>query len=175
MEELIGKAKNHDKRAFSELIMAIEKDLYFIAKTRLKNDDDIGDAIQETIYKAYKNIKKLRDNSIFKTWIIKILINECNNIYKKKSKYSISYEEKQMDKYIATRDNSDNMEFEILIRDLDYDEKLILTLYYCSKYTVKEISKITKINENTIKSKMLRARNKIRKQLEEEGEKYGRH
>ena len=49
-----------------------------------------------------------------------------------------------MDKYLATNDNSDNMEFEILIRDLDYDEKLILTLYYCSKYTVKEISKIAK-------------------------------
>lgn len=170
MEELVEKAKNHDKRAFSELIMAIEKDLYFIAKTRLKNDDDIGDAIQETIYKSFKNIKKLRDKSIFKTWIIKILINECNNIYKKKSKYSISYEENEMDKYLATNDNSDNMEFEILIRDLDYDEKLILTLYYCSKYTVKEISKIAKLNENTIKSKMVRARNKIRKQLEKEGE-----
>ncbi len=170
MEELVEKAKNNDKKAFSELIMAIEKELYIIARTRLKNDDDIGDAIQETIYKSYKNIKKLRDNSIFKTWIIKILINECNNIYKKKRKYSISYEENEMDKFLAINDSSDDMEFEILIRDLDYDEKLILTLYYCSKYTVKEISKIAKIKENTIKSKMARARNKIRKQLEEEGE-----
>ena len=89
MEELVEKAKNDDKRAFSELIMATEKELYLIAKSKLKSDDDIGDAIQETIYKSYKNIKKLRDNSVFKTWIIKILINECNNIYKKKSKYSI--------------------------------------------------------------------------------------
>ena len=54
MEELIEKAKNDDKRAFSELIIAIEKELYLIAKTRLSNDDDIGDAIQETIYKSYK-------------------------------------------------------------------------------------------------------------------------
>ena len=95
MEELIEKAKNNDKRAFSELIVAIEKELYLIAKTKLKNDDDIGDAIQETIYKSYKNLRKLRDNSLFKTWIIKILINECNNIYKKKRKYAISYEDKE--------------------------------------------------------------------------------
>lgn len=175
MEELVEKAKNNDKKAFSELIMAIEKELYIIAKTRLKNDDDIGDAIQETIYKSYKNIKKLRDNSIFKTWIIKILINECNNIYKKKRKYSISYEENEMDKFLAINDSSDDMEFEILIRDLDYDEKLILTLYYCSKYTVKEISKIAKIKENTVKSKMSRARNKIRKKIDEEEKKDERH
>ena len=61
MEELVEKAKNDDKRAFSELIMATEKELYLIAKSKLKSDDDIGDAIQETIYKSYKNIKKLRD------------------------------------------------------------------------------------------------------------------
>lgn len=170
MEELVEKAKNNDKRAFSELIIAIEKELYLIAKTKLKNDDDIGDAIQETIYKSYKNIKKLRDNSIFKTWIIKILMNECNNIIKKKSKYSISYEEKEMEKYLVANDKSDNIEFEDLIKDLDNEEKIILTLYYCSKYTIKEISKISKINENTIKSKMARAKNKIRKQFEREGE-----
>ena len=52
MEELIEKVKNNDKRAFSELIKAIEKELYLIAKTKLKNDDFIGDAIQETIYKS---------------------------------------------------------------------------------------------------------------------------
>ena len=150
--------------------MATEKELYLIAKSKLKSDDDIGDAIQETIYKSYKNIKKLRDNSVFKTWIIKILINECNNIYKKKSKYSISYEDKEMEKYLVSNDESDNIEFEVLIKDLDSEEKLILTLYYCSKYTIKEISKIVKIKENTIKSKMARAKNKIRKQLEKEEE-----
>lgn len=167
MEELIEKAKNSDKRAFAELIIAIEKELYLIAKTKLKNDYDIGDAIQETIYKSYKNIRKLRDNSLFKTWIIRILINECNNIYRKKSKYAISYEDKEMENYIATNDESGNIEFEILIKNLSSEEKLLLTLYYCSKYTIKEISKITKIKENTIKGKLARARNKIKNQLEE--------
>ena len=167
MEELIDKAKNNDKRAFSELVITIEKELYLIAKTKLKSDDDIGDAIQETIYKSYKYIKKLKDNSLFKTWIIKILINECNNIYKKKRKYSISYEDKEMENYIASNDETGNMEFEILIKDLSSEEKLLLTLYYCSKYTIKEISMITKIKENTIKGKLARARNKIRNQIEE--------
>lgn len=170
MEELVKKAKKNDKEAFSELIVAVEKELYLIAKTKLNNDDDIGDAIQETIYKSYKNIKKLKDDSLFKTWLVKILINECNNIYRKKGKYTISYEEKEMENYISANEDSDDLEFEVLIKNLDTEEKLILTLYYCSKYTVKEISEIMKIKENTVKSKMVRAREKIKQQLEKDGE-----
>ena len=72
-----------------------------------------------------------------------------------------------MENYIASNDETGNMEFEILIRNLSSEEKLLLTLYYCSKYTIQEISSITKIKENTIKGKLARARNKIRNQLEE--------
>ena len=75
-----------------------------------------------------------------------------------------------MEKYLISNDESDNIEFEVLIKDLDSEEKLILTLYYCSKYTIKEISKIVKIKESTIKSKMARAKNKIRKQFGKEEE-----
>ena len=52
------------------------------------------------------------------------------------------------------------------------DEQLILTLYYCSKYTTKEISKILNKRESTIKSKLIRSRNKIKKKFEKEGKKY---
>lgn len=175
MEELVERAKNKDKDAFSELIMNVKKELYLVAKLKLKNEDDISDAIQETLLKSYKNIRKLKNNNMFKTWIIKILINECKIIYKRKSKHIVSYEESEMENYIATNTENENMEFDILIRNLNDEEKLILTLYYCSKYTVKEISEIVKTNENTIKSKMARARNKIRKQMEEDGENNERY
>ena len=135
MEELVERAKNKDKTAFSELIIKVKKELYLIAKTKLNNEEDIADAIQETLFISYKNLKKLRKNEIFKTWIIRILINECNKIYKKKSKHIISYEEKSLENYV-----------------------------------IKEISEILKINENTLKSKMARARNKIRRRLEENEE-----
>ena len=175
MEELVEKAKNKDKNAFSELIINVKKELYLVAKLKLKNEDDISDAIQETLLKSYKNIRKLRKDNMFRTWIIKILINECNNIYKRKRNNIVSYEEKEMENYIATDTENDNMEFDVLIRNLNYEEKMILTLYHCSKYTVKEISEILKTNENTIKSKMVRARNKIRKQIEGDGENNERY
>lgn len=166
MEELVKKAKNNDEEAFDKLITLIEKEMYLIAKTRLKNDDDIADALQETILKCFQNIYKLRDAKLLKTWTIKILINECNKIYRKKEKYKISLEDNEIEKYIKLEENYNNIGFDILIRKLEDDEKLILTLYYCSGYTTKEIGKILHKSENTIKSKMLRSKKKLKKQYE---------
>lgn len=167
MEEFVEKAKNKNEEAFDKLILLIEKELYLIAKSRLKNEDDISDAIQDAILSCYKNLHKLRKNEFFKTWIIKILINKCNNIYRKKKKHEISFEDNEIENYIKVEDET-NIGFEMLIKDLTAEEKLILTLFYYSKYTTKEISKMLKKNENTVKSKIIRARNKLRNQFEGE-------
>lgn len=50
---------------------------------RTSNDEDVQDIIQETMIDAYKYIKKLKKPSKFKSWITKILINNCNKYYKK--------------------------------------------------------------------------------------------
>lgn len=174
MEELVEKAKKNDEMAFDELINLIKKELYLIAKSKLKNDDDIADAIQETILKCFQNIHKLRNIKYFKTWVIKILINECNKIYRKKEKYKISLENNEMENYLKSDEKYDeNIDFYILISKLELDEQLILTLYYYVGYTTKEISKILKKNENTIRSKINRAKYKLKNQLK--GESYERY
>lgn len=166
-EKLIIKSKNGDVEAFTELILQIRNDLYKIAKTRLVNDADIDDAIQETMIEAYKSIKKLKNNEFFKTWIIKILVNKCNYIYKKKKKYIISYEENEMEKYISSEEiSSDNIDFYLLIKNLKYEERIIIILFYMENYTTKEISKILKMNENTIKTRIARAKSKLKDILE---------
>lgn len=104
MEELVERAKNKDEEAFDKIVLLIEKEMYLIAKTRLKDDDDIADAMQETILKCFKNIHKLKDSSLFKTWAIRILINECNTIYKKKKRSYISLDANE----IEIKDENDN-------------------------------------------------------------------
>ena len=84
VEELVEKAKNGDCEAFNKLILNIQKEIYCITKSKIDNENDIEDIIQETMLKAFLHIKKLKDNSLFKTWIIRILINDCNNFYKRK-------------------------------------------------------------------------------------------
>ena len=70
MEELIQRAQHNDKEAFTQIILELDNELYKIAKTRITNEADIQDAIQETMIETYKSIKKLKDPKKFKRWIL---------------------------------------------------------------------------------------------------------
>lgn len=173
LDELVIKSKNGDKDAFIQLVLDIKSDLYKIAKTRLSNEEDIKDALQETMITAYKYIKNIKDTSKFKHWIIKILINNCNKIYKKKEHFKYIYEDinftesEECKKLSLLNNNTDilinSINFYEMINCLDNDEKTIMVLYYGEQYPTKEISKLLHIKENTIKSKIYRAKEKIKK------------
>lgn len=163
MDELVKEAKLGNKEAFTQIIIEMENELYKIARLRLKNEDDIDDAIQETMIKAFKSIKKLKNEEYFKTWIIKILINNCNNIYRKKKEILIEDYSKELKSETNKLEHVEKkLDFYSIIKILDYEEKIILVLYYMENFTTKEISKIIKLNSNTVKSKLLRAKNKLK-------------
>ncbi len=170
MDELIKKAQKGDKNAFTDIILQIRNDLYKIAKTRISSDDDIEDLIQDTMIETYKHIKKLREPERFKMWVIKILVNKCNKLYKKKYRNDISIDEYNMENYIilnSQKDIEDDLNFYYLIKKLKYEERIVLVLHYMEQYSVKDISKILKINENTVKTHLFRARERIKKDLNE--------
>ena len=60
-------------------------------------------------------------------------------------------------------ETENNLDFNLLISKLDEEERMVIILYYSEKYKIKEISKILKMNENTVKIKLHRARKKIEK------------
>ena len=167
--ELITYAQKGNMEAFSSLIMNFEQDLYRIASIRLKSADDIDDAIQMTIEKALKNIKKLKEPQYIKTWIIRILINNCNDICKRKKK-NIEYNEtiesnvKNYNEEIEAK-----LDFYILIKSLNDKEKIAMTLYYSENLTTKKISKILKEPESTIRNRISRAVKKLRDRYEGRG------
>ena len=168
MKELLLKAQNGDKEAFTKVILSIKNDLYKIAKMKTNNEDDIQDIIQDTMIDTYKYLKKLKETEKFKQWVIKILINNCNKYYKKRAKYNEIYDSYDIEyyndntKYLNNDSMEDTLNFYEMIRPLKYQERIIIFLYYGEKYTTKEISKILNINENTIKTKLTRAKNEIR-------------
>lgn len=137
---------------------------------KLSCDDDINEAVQETIIQAFKYIKRLRKPESFKSWIIKILVNNCNKIYKKmKKKNSMEYAIEYNSQYnntqpIYSEENSiNNLDFFILIKNLKYKERICLTLYYLENLPIKEISKILKEPESTIRNRISRAIMKLKK------------
>ena len=131
MEELILSAQNGNEEAFTKLILSINDDLYKIAKTRISNEDNIADAVQETMIETYKSIKKLNSPNKFKKWGITILINKCNRIYRRKYKNDVSIDEYNLD-YIKTNniiDIENDLNFFDIIKNLNYNERIIIVLY----------------------------------------------
>lgn len=168
-KKIIKKAQKGDKSAFTALINSINQDLYKLAKTKLTQECDIYDAIQETIIASYQSLYKLSNYSKFKPWIYKILLNKCNDIYREKYKFNtISYDSNECEKYISTNlEFESNIEFDNLLSSLEDEEKTIIVLYYLEDFKSKEIANILKINENTVRSKILRAKRKIQKKFKE--------
>lgn len=175
MDKLIRKAIKGDKKAFIEIIQPLERKLYIIAKSKLKNEEDAKDAIQETLYYGYRNITQLRETEKFESWITSILINNCNKFYKQyDNNYHIPYEESQINK---TDDNQytkvdDKIDFFIFLDLLDDIEKEIFIMFYIQEYTINTISEKIDMNENTIKTKLRRSRQKIQDYVER-WERYG--
>lgn len=178
MDELVKKARQGDKDAFTELILLLKDDLYKIAKTRIKNDEDIYDVIQETMIIAFSSIKKLKKLQSFKPWIIKILINTSNSTYKKASKNKIISLEKVEAYSSLSCPEYDKVEtildFNFILKNFKYEDRIIIILYYMEKFTDKEIGEILKLKENTVKTKRTRIKEKIKDILKEGGQElYG--
>ena len=149
------------------LFLSIQKDLYCIAKMKIKNENDIEDIIQETMINAYTNLKKLKSNNYFKTWIIRILINNCNKFYKRKKLKSLD-DKDGIDRIPAKEIDLSTIEFENFIAFLTEEERTILVLYYSLSYTTKEIAQILQKREGTICSKISRAKTKIKEKYKGE-------
>lgn len=160
-------ARQGDKEAFVYLINAVQQSLFVIARSIVKNDEDCADAMQETIAKAFSNVHTLKKPAYFKTWIIRILINECNRIIKKKKRvYPVPYDMRKS----SYKGNYEQIEMFEVIDKLDEQLQTIVTLFYLEDLSVKEISKVLEVSEGTVKSRLFRARQQLSELVLGEGE-----
>lgn len=156
----VQNAKNGNKEALSRIILKNIDGLYRIAYAITKNEDDSKDAIGSTTLKVCEKIHTLKNPFFFKTWLTRILINECNSLTKKKNRVDSINEIEQLGDYqldlvsLAVKDT---------IEKLDKKSKEIIILYYYDDFSVKEISGILNIAEGTVKSRLARAREEFKK------------
>ena len=166
---------SNDKSTFTALIQNIEVELYNVAKNKVSNVHDIDDIIQETIIKIYKNYDSLKNIQSFKPWAIKILLNECNKLYKTKYKEALLLNKIVNKNTIQEEDSSitnfeNDLCFKELLKHLSTVEQNIFILHYQCNYSTKEISEILCLNENTIKSKLKRSKTKIKEKYMKGGD-----
>lgn len=162
---LVKRSKAGNNEAFVQLMMKKEKLLYNMARKFLKNEEDIADCLQETMMDAFKNIKSLKKDKYFDTWLCRILINNSNKIINKNNRIidykAILHEEKNT--------SIDSLELRNLLLSLGSKYSVPLVLYYYNGYSIKEISEILDLPINTIKTRLARAKSRLKiQQFKEE-------
>lgn len=158
MNLLIRKARKHDKAAFQQLMEQEGKSMYKIALAILKNDDDAADAMQETALACWEKIDTLRKDRYFKTWLTRILINNCNAIHRQRAKMAA---EGAVAEPWAQDPAYANVEWEYFLECLDEKYRTIIILYYVEGFKTREIAEILQVNENTVRGRMATARKKL--------------
>ena len=158
---LVKRAQREDVGAFVELMEKYKTALYKVAKSYLGREDDIADVMQDTVLAAYEHIKELKNASYFKTWLTRILINQCKDFLRQQKKYVVS------DKIAETSYEmpENNREFYELIKELPEDYRMIFLLYYGEGFKTNEIAQILDVNENTVKSRLRRGRDRLKQVL----------
>lgn len=153
------------KEELGTLILNSERQLYSTAKTILINDQDCADAIQETIVNAFSKIGTLRNDKYAKTWLIRILINECYTLLRKSSKL-VSLEGMSEMTEIETDQRTDYSDLYRAVNSL----KEAVILYYIEDFNIKEIAQILEITEGAVQKRLARARGKLKRNLQESEE-----
>lgn len=162
MELLVKKAKRGDAEAFIELIEKNKQSMYKAARGFLQEDEDVADAMSETVLTCYEKIRSLRQDAYFKTWMIRILINHCKDILRKQKRnipvWPIPEPEGQ-------ETGEGDQQFRELIEPLREQDRSIFTLYYVYGMKVKEIAEFMEMKENTVATRLRRGRETLRDEM----------
>lgn len=157
-----------DKDEFLKLTLDSEPTLFHVSLSILHNEQDCADAVQEAILKAYENRHKLKEIKYFKTWIVRIVINECYSILRKKKRFQPYDDAVQKDNtYLSNYIKEEYIDLYQAINRLGEKDKICVILYYLEDYSVAETADVLKIPIGTVKSRLNHARKELKGLLDE--------
>ncbi len=179
--ELVAASQNGDDQAFAELFLRHRLNCVKVATSILKNPDDAEEEVQNSFWKAYRNIEGFQGEAMFSTWLNRIVINQClMRLRSEKRKRAISIDEVQAGDdrpNFELRDSRDTPEAELgrdqvvdmmqreircippLLRD-------VLVLRYIEQRPTPEVAGQLKLTVAAVKSRLLRARRLLRSRIE---------
>ena len=163
----VGLAVRGDREAFSRLYALVYEELYRTAFYSLRNEHDASDAVSETVLDAFRTIKKLRNEEAFRGWMFKIL---SAKIKRKQSEYAnpaSDIDEPEYENMLHESFEFESLELAEAMYRIEDEERMILSLSVLSGYTGDEIAKICGINPSTVRSKLMRTKEKLKKLIGE--------
>lgn len=151
-----------DKEEFTRAVLEYESTLYRVAKSMLGSEADCADAAQNALLRAWEKQHTLRDTAYFKTWLTRILINECRAMLRQRARF-VPLEEEAAEGEIAPERDRGLYE---AVMGLDVKYRVPFVLYYIEGFRTREIASMLKLPEGTVKTRLRRAREILRTELE---------
>lgn len=177
--EIISRILNGEKPLYEILVRRYNSCLYKMGRSYNFNHENTQDLMQDTFVDAFRNLSKFEQRSNFKTWIIRIMLNNC---FRKKKKLSFRNEftketinENVMPMFTLssndTRNEVHNRELGYIIESalskLPEDYRLVFSLREINGLSVAETSSVLNISEANVKVRLSRAKTMLRESIEE--------
>jgi RNA polymerase sigma-70 factor, ECF subfamily len=173
---LVRRAQAGEEAAFREIVERYQAKVFSIIHGIVRQRNDVEDIAQQVFAKIYLSIKNFDFRSSLITWIYKITVNECFDYLRKRKVRKLVYEsdlsedevrrventEPSVDRQPATDVNLARRDYVLkLLNRVSEEERMLLMLKEVEGYSVEELAHMTGMNENTIKVKLFRARQKL--------------
>lgn len=160
----------HNKKAFDQLVRKYQSPVRRFFLNQTLGDEQLSDDLaQETFIKAYVNITKFRGMSSFSTWLMRIAYNVFFDDVRSRKQTEDIDTSSVVRQSSKSGDSNLKMDIHAALALLKPDERSCITLQLIDGYPVDQISKITGINENTVKSHLKRGKDKMANYLKENG------
>lgn len=138
--------------------------MYRLAYSFVLSKHDAEDVVSEAVLKAYSHLDELRKMNKMKAWLFRIIVNESKICLKKRSRIELVDDVSEFEEEGGYEEETyDLLEF---VYRLDDNYKEVIMLYYFEEFRVREIANILSISEGTVKSRLSRARVKLKRFLE---------
>ncbi len=175
-KELVKKISEDSEAFIEEILEAYGNKILKLCFVQLGSKEEAEDATQEVFLKMFKNLKKYNGESSMYTWIYRITINTCFDILKKRSKskyedislYIDFIKDKKETEEIILR-NLTSQNIRIALMKVPEKYRVLLYMFYFEELKISQIASILDEKENTIKTKIKRGKNALRRILESEG------
>jgi RNA polymerase sigma-70 factor (ECF subfamily) len=154
----------YDKEQFIQSVTEVRDQAYRIAFCYLHNEADSMDAVCDAVEKAFVHIDKLRDRNMFRTWFIRIVINECKQ--KQRANKKIVYIEDSAELCTSDADITEKLDVESLLHKLPAADRILIYMKYYMGYTLEEIAEAMNMSSGTVKTRIYSNLKKFRLQLE---------
>lgn len=168
--EIITRAAQGDKISFEEIYKVTSAFVYNVALRVVNNRDDAEEVAQEVFMTVYRKLKEFRFEASFRTWIYRITVNHAINFARKNSKMrkrTVEYEEGLLKGSVNNDIEADlereerRKKLQRLLSAINLDQRAVVTLRDIQGLSYHEIGQVLKININTVRSRLRRAREKM--------------